>query len=99
MAEYLLGRFEQAIVTFGRMVRPPVSLLGWVAACYAELDRPVEARAAAAEFRARARSEGTGPPDDDIASWRTYWAKCFPAREPASLERLFAGLRKAGLPV
>jgi len=99
MAEYLLGRFEQAIVTFGRMVHPPVSLLGWVAACYAELDRAVEARAAAAEFRARARSEGTGPPDDDIASWRTYWAKCFPAREPASLERLFAGLRKAGLPV
>jgi len=99
MAEYLLGRFEQAIVTFGRMVRPPVSLLGWVAACYAELDRPVEAHATVAEFRARARSEGTGPPDDDIASWRTYWAKCFPAREPASLERLFAGLRKAGLPV
>jgi adenylate cyclase len=99
MAEYLLGRFEQAIITFGRMVRPPVSLLGWVAACYAELDRAAEARTAAAEFRARARSEGTGPPDDNIASWRAYWAKCFPAREPASLERLFTGLRKGGLPV
>jgi TolB-like protein/Tfp pilus assembly protein PilF len=99
MAEYLLGRFEQAILTFGRMVHPPVSLLGWVAACYAELDRTGEALATAAEFRSRSRATGTGPPDDDITGWRAYWAKCFPAREPTSLERLFAGLRKAGLPV
>ena len=99
MAEYLLGRFEQAITTFGRMVRPPVSLLGWVAACYAELGRTAEARAAVAEFRARARAEATGPPDDDIAGWRAFWAKCFPAREPGNLERLFVGLRKAGMPV
>jgi adenylate cyclase len=99
MAEYLLGRFEQAITTFGRMVHPPVPLLGWVAACYAELERTAEAHAAVAELRSRARAEATGPPDDDIAGWRAYWAKCFPAREPASLERLFVGLRKAGLPV
>ena len=99
MAEYLLGRYEQAISTFGRMVRPPVSLLGWVAACYAELGRTAEAHAAIAEFRARSRAEATGPPDDDVPGWRAYWAKCFPAREPASLEHLFVGLRKAGMPV
>ena len=97
MAEYLLGRYEQAITTYGRMVRPPVSLLGWIAACYAELGRTAEARAAVAEFRVRARAEAIGPPDDDMRGWRAYWAKCFPAREPASLERLFVGLRKAGL--
>ena len=99
MAEYLLGRFDQAIATFGRMVRPPVPLIGWVAACYAELDRPAEARAAAAEFRARVFAEANGPQENDIAAWRAYWAKSFPTRDAARLERLFVGLRRAGLPV
>jgi adenylate cyclase len=99
MAQYLLGRFEQAIATFGRMLDPPAPLFGWIAACYANLDREVEARAAIAEFRARARVERAGSLDDDVEGWRNYWSKCFPAKEPASLERLFAGLRKAGLPV
>lgn len=99
MAEYLLGRFADAIATFGRMLHPPVALLGWVAACYAELGRDAEARSAATEFRERARSEGVALPEDDVEGWRAFWSNAFPAKEPMSLERLFAGLRKAGLPV
>jgi adenylate cyclase len=99
MAEYLLGRYGDAIATFGRMSHPPVELLGWIAACYAELGRDSEARAATMQFRERARAERAGAPDDDTEAWRAYWLKAFPAREFTNVERLFAGLRKAGLPV
>jgi adenylate cyclase len=99
VAEYLLGRFDQALATFGRMLHPPALMFAWIAACYANLDRAAEARAALAEFRARVQTERTGPPSDDAESWRLFWSKRFPAKHPASLERLFDGLRKAGLPV
>jgi len=99
VAEYLLGRFDQAIATFGRMLHPPAPMLAWIAACYANLDRGAEARTALGEFRARVEAERTGPPADDVEGWRLYWSKRFPAKDPANLERLYAGLRKAGLPV
>jgi tetratricopeptide (TPR) repeat protein len=99
MAEYLLGRYGDAIATFGRMLRPSVELIGWIAACYAELGRDDDARAAAIRFRERARAEGAGPPNDEVEAWRAYWWKVFPAKEQSSVERLFSGLRKAGLPV
>ena len=99
MAEFLLGRYADAIATFGRMSHPPIDLLGWLAACYAELGRDSEARAAALQFRERARVEQPALADDDAESWRAYWLRRFPAKEQASVDRLFAGLRKAGLPV
>ena len=99
MAEYLLGRYADAIATFARMSRPPIELIGWVAACYAELGREEEARAAAQKFRDRARTEKPALATDDPAAWTAYWARRFPARDRASVERLLAGLRKAGFPV
>jgi hypothetical protein len=81
------------------MLHPPALMFAWIAACYANLDRAAEARAALAEFRARMQAERTGPSSDDVESWRLFWSKRFPAKDPASLERLFDGLRKAGLPV
>jgi adenylate cyclase len=99
IAEYLLGRFDQAITTFGRMLHPPTPMFGWVAACYANLGRAVEAEAAIAEFRTRVAAEQPESSIDDAEGWRLYWSKRFPAKEPESTERLFAGLRKAGLPI
>ena len=99
MAEYLLGRYADAIATFGRMARPPLDLFGWVAACYAELGREEEARVTARQFRDRARVEKPGLAKDDAEAWKAYWARRFPARDRASVERLLDGLRKAGFPV
>lgn len=98
MAEYLLGRFAEAVATFGRMVEPPASLYGWVAACYAELGRMSEAKGAAEEFRTKLRAMDICPSDDDLEGWHAFWTKSFPAQDPSRLDQLFAGLRKAGLP-
>jgi hypothetical protein len=99
MAEYLLGRYADAIATFGGMSRPPIELFGWVAACYAELGREEEAHATARKFRDRVRVEKPGLASDDAEAWKAYWARRFPARDRASVVRLFEGLRKAGFPV
>ena len=99
MAEYLLGRYADALATFGRMSRPPIELFGWVAACYAELGRQDEALSAARQLRERARLEKPGLAVDDEAAWKAYWAGRFPAKDRASVEHLLEGLRKAGFPV
>jgi TolB-like protein len=99
MAEYLLGHYEDAIATFRRMSSPPVDLWGWIAACYAELGRGREAHSAALQFCKGTGVEHASLSGSDADVWRIYWRRRFPAKNPADLERLFAGLRKAGLPV
>jgi general stress protein YciG len=74
-------------------------LWGWIAACYAELGRGREARSAALQFCKGAGVEHASLSGSDADVWRIYWRRRFPAKNPADLERLFAGLRKAGLPV
>jgi tetratricopeptide (TPR) repeat protein len=94
------GRFEQAIATFGRMLHPPAPML--------RLDRRMLCQSRSAGRSAR-RPRGVSAPACRPSrparrltmsrAWRLYWSKRFPRKEPESMERLFAGLRKAGLPV
>ena len=95
VAEYLLGRFEQALATFGRMTHPADELWAWTAACYAQLGRDAEARAAAAEFRKSA--SGSALTHDNAEAWNAYWLKRFPSKDIAGRKLLFDGLLKAGL--
>jgi adenylate cyclase len=95
VAEYLLGRFEQALATFGRMTHPADEVWAWIAACYAQLGRDAEARAAGAEFRKSAT--GSGLTSDDAEAWDAYWLKRFPSKDAAGRKLLFEGLAKAGL--
>jgi adenylate cyclase len=99
IAEYLLGRFDQAIAAFGRMVQPPADLYGWVAACYAQLGRDADARAAVSKLRERVLAEQAGCIEDSVEGWRAYWVRKFPSRDRSGLDHLFEGLLKAGLPV
>ena len=38
-------------------------------------------------------------PGDDAEQWRSYFLRLIPITDHATLEKLFEGLRKAGLPV
>ena len=86
---YLTGQAEEAIAALKKSLNgSPADLDAhlYLAAVYSELDRDVEARAAAAEvLRINPK-------------WSLeVWKQRVPYKDPALLERVFAALRKAGL--
>ena len=89
-AYYMLGRYDDAVTPLRESARrmPDLRITQlWLAATYAQLDRLGEARAAADEVR---RIE----PDFAIERWKLTAVY----KRPEDSERLFDGIRKAGLP-
>ena len=97
VAEYLAGNYQQAIVAFGRMLRPYLTAYGWAAATYAQLGRAEEARSLLDIFLKQAGELPWAPTATDLDGWRRYWAHEFQTKDMVALERLSDGLRKAGL--
>jgi TolB-like protein/Flp pilus assembly protein TadD len=98
IAEYVAGRYEEALAAFGKtrgwgLLRP-----AWIAACYAQLGRDTQAHAAAAEVRAIAPSDPSVPSEDDIERWHTYWSRLLRFESEKDWFQFLDGLRKAGLP-
>ena len=98
MAEYVAGRYEEALAAFGKtkgwgLLRP-----AWIAACYAQLGRDAQAQVAAGEVRELAPSDPSVPEEHDIERWRAYWSRINKFENPDDFERFLDGLRKAGLP-
>jgi adenylate cyclase len=90
MAEFLAGRYEQALPWLHKALRVNGRFLAChrqLTTCLAHLGRLAEARAAAAEVLALEPSFRVST----FASW-------YPLRPPENLERYVAGLRMAGLP-
>ena len=84
----MLGRYDGAVTPLRERRMPDLRITQlWLAATYAQLDRPGEARAAADEVR---RIE----PDFTIERWKLTAVY----KRPEDSERLFDGIRKAGLP-
>jgi TolB-like protein len=98
MAEYVDKRYEDALAAFGRMKGWGLLRPAWIAACYAQLGRDEQARAAAAEVRALALTDPSVPDEQDIERWRNYWSRLIRFEVPDDRERFLDGLRKAGLP-
>ncbi len=98
MAEYVGKRYEDALAAFGKMRGWGLLRPAWIAACYAQLGREEQARAAAAEVRALAPTDPSVPDEQDIEHWRNYWSRLIRFEVPDDRERFFDGLRKAGLP-
>lgn len=89
-AYYMLGRYDEAVASLResawQMPNLRITQL-WLAAAFARLDRPSEAAAAAGEVR---RIE----PAFTIERWK----RTAVYKRPEDAERLFDGIRRAGLP-
>ena len=72
LAEYTARRYETAIEALGKVTS--WVKFAWLAACYAQLGRDEQARAAAAEVLRSAKTELANPPGNDVEGWRAYWA-------------------------
>ena len=98
IAEYAAGHYDEALEAFGNtrgwgLLRP-----AWIAACYAQLGRDAQARAAASEVRAIAPSDPSVPVEDDCERWRHYWSRLMKFEDPKNWDKFLEGLRKAGVP-
>ena len=98
MAEYVAGRYEEALAAFGKVKGWGLLCPAWIAACYAQLGRDAQARAAAAEVRELAPGDPSVPDEDDNERWRAYWSRLGKFEDPNDQARFLDGLRKAGLP-
>jgi hypothetical protein len=99
IAEYVAGRYEQALTAIGHMTPSRhLDVCACAAACYAELGRVDDARIQAQEFLQRAKTELTDFPGGDAASWRAYWRRRMPFQDPTRFDGWLDSLRKAGLP-
>ena len=70
-----------------------------MAAALWKLGQHDNAHAAMERFMALKRQKMTRYPGSDAEQWRAYFLRLIPITDHATLEKLFEGLRKAGLPV
>ena len=98
IAEYTARHYEAAIERYGAITGLALLKHACLAACYAQLGRDGEARAAVAEALELARTELATQQGAEAESLRTYLAAMFHFQNPTSFEHLLDGLRKAGLP-
>ncbi len=96
-AAYTVRRYDEAVTALGSIVEPTNEVNAYLAMCYAQLARDVEARRAITGYIAVAREEMGDFPGEDGERWRQYWTRRFPFKHAEDLEHLLEGLHKAGL--
>ena len=99
LAHYTARRYAEALASLGRITNPAYSIDAYRAACCAQLGRDAEARNAMDAYMASAPEEIAIWPGEDPKAWRQHWAESQLFRDPADLEHLLDGFRKAGMPV
>jgi TolB-like protein len=98
LAHYTARRYAEALASLGRIAAAdPVD--AYRAACCAQLGRDAEARNAMGAYLATASAEIANWPGEDPEAWHRYWAQSKLFRDPADLDHLLDGFRKAGMPV
>jgi adenylate cyclase len=96
---YLEDNFADAASGFVRLAGTIDEALALRAASLWNLGQTEAARAVMQRFMTLKRQKMTEYPGDDVEKWRSYLLRLIPMSDPASLEKLFEGFRKAGLPV
>jgi len=94
IGEYLLGNFDQALIAFSKMKRNSLFKLGSIAACYAQLDRTAEAARVCKDFFTLVEET-----DAEIESWKDYWSRTCPFRDPEDQKKILSGMQMAGIPI
>lgn len=97
MAHYTARNYDQAIAAFKIVRGEAQSGLAWLAACHAQSGGLAEARAAAAEFVARATKAMADMSVPPPSSWRAFFAERHPYKHQDDMDHLLDGLSKAGL--
>lgn len=96
---YLEGNFADAAISFVRLAASFDEALALQAASLWNLGQAEAARDVMQRFMALKRQKMAEYPGDAVEKWRSYLLRLIPISDPASLEKLFEGFRKTGLPV
>lgn len=99
MAEYLAGKYEQALLAFSKAATNSMFKLAGMAACYAQLGRFEQAVRMSREFVTI--SKGDVPKNNLAPSqhWKSYWNRLYRFKNAGDRQHVLDGLRKAGIPV
>jgi tetratricopeptide (TPR) repeat protein len=97
IAYFSAGRFADAIAGFRANEAPINQERGWLAASYAQAGRLEEARAHLRDFLGVAEREMAVLAGPTVGVWRSCW-RPIEYQHDRDFDRLFDGLRKAGLP-
>jgi TolB-like protein/Flp pilus assembly protein TadD len=97
IAYFSAGRYADAIGAFRANEAPINQERGWLAASCAQAGRLDEARAHLRDFLSVAEREMAVLPARGVGAWRSCW-RPIEYQHDHDFDRLFGGLRKAGLP-
>jgi len=97
IACFSAGRYPDAIAAFRANEAPINQERGWLAASCAQVGRLGEARAHLRDFLCVAEREMAVVPGPTVTAWRSCWHP-IEYKSEHDFDRLFDGLRMAGLP-
>lgn len=98
LGAYFEGNFADAAGSFARVAAFDDALACRAASLW-NLGQTDAARDVMQRFMTLKRQKMAEYPGDDVEKWRSYLLRLLPISDPASLDKLFEGFRKAGLPV
>jgi TolB-like protein len=99
LGAYLEGNFADAVHGFARVSGAYDEVHACLAAALWNLGKHDTAKAAMQRFISLKRAKMTAYPGEDVEQWRSYLLRVIPMGDHVSLEMLFDGFRRAGLPV